>query len=180
MTAMIRNLGKMSAIGLLKPLSSHATLVCNRLREEDLLRKARIHPFNVLVALSTYRSGSGDKGKLKWEVNQSIVQALDDAFYMSFKVCMPTIVKSLVVRNGLYAIMIFCGVHFALIHNQMLFYAVTVISCDHHIISICVCVCVCALREVTGSASTSSQMLLLLWTMAIVGHRKGYPVRWQP
>ena len=33
--------------------------------------------------------------------------------------------------------------------------------------------CVCALREVTGSASTSSQMLLLLWTMAIVGHRKG-------
>ena len=36
-----------------------------------------------------------------------------------------------------------------------------------------VCVCVCALQEVTGSASTSSQMLLLLWMMAIVGHRKG-------
>ena len=34
-------------------------------------------------------------------------------------------------------------------------------------------VCVCALRKVTGNASTSSQMLLLLWTMAIVGHRKG-------
>ena len=38
---------------------------------------------------------------------------------------------------------------------------------------VCVCVRVCALRKVTGSASTSSQMLLLLWTMAIVGHRKG-------
>ena len=35
------------------------------------------------------------------------------------------------------------------------------------------CVCVGALRKVTGSASTSNQMLLLLWTMAIVSHRKG-------
>ena len=86
MTAMIRNLGKMSAINLLKPLSSHAALVCKRLKDEVLLKKARIHPFNVLLALKTYESGSGDKGKLKWEVNQTIVQALDDAFYASFKV----------------------------------------------------------------------------------------------
>ena len=86
MTAMIRNLGKMSAIDLLKPLSSHAALVCQRLKDETLLKKARIHPFNVLVALKTYESGHGDKGKLKWEVNQTIVQALDDAFYASFKV----------------------------------------------------------------------------------------------
>ena len=87
MTAMIRNLGKMSAIDLLKPLSSHAAQVCQRLRDETLLKRARIHPFNVLVALKTYEQGHGDKGKLKWEVNQSIVHALDDAFYMSFKVC---------------------------------------------------------------------------------------------
>ena len=86
MTAMIRNLGKMSAIGLLKPLSNHADIVCKRLKDETLLRKARIHPFNVLVALKTYESGKGDKGKLTWEVNQTIVGALDDAFYKSFKV----------------------------------------------------------------------------------------------
>lgn len=90
MTAMIRNLGKMSSIGLLKPLSSHASLVCSRLREESLLRKARIHPFNVLVALKTYEKGKGDKGKLKWEANQSIVEALDNAFYMTFKFVEPT------------------------------------------------------------------------------------------
>ena len=94
MTAMIRNLGKMSAINLLKPLSTHADIVCKRLRDETLLRKARIHPFNVLVALKTYESGKGDKGKLKWEVNQTIVDALDDAFYMSFKVS-PFLVVSL-------------------------------------------------------------------------------------
>ena len=86
MTAMIRNLGKMSAIGLLKPLSPHTSLVCTRLSDETLLRKARIHPFNVLVALKTYESGKGDRGKLKWEVNQPIVEALDSAYYKSFKV----------------------------------------------------------------------------------------------
>lgn len=91
MTAMIRNLGKMSAIYLLKPLSSHAALVCQRLKDETLLRKARIHPFNVLVALKTYEKGHGEKGHLKWEVNQTIVQALDDAFYMSFKVSLKRI-----------------------------------------------------------------------------------------
>jgi len=86
MTAMIRNLGKMSALGLLKPLSSHAQHVCNQLRNEDLLRKARIHPFTVLQALSTYEKGHGEKGKLKWEVNQTVLQALDSAFYLAFKV----------------------------------------------------------------------------------------------
>ena len=86
MTAMIRNLGKMSALGLFKPLSSRASLVCKRLKDEALLRKARIHPFNVLLALKTYESGRGEKGSLKWEVNQTIVQALDSAFYLSFKV----------------------------------------------------------------------------------------------
>ena len=39
MTAMIRNLGKMSAIDLLKPLSSHSALVCSRLRDSTLLSK---------------------------------------------------------------------------------------------------------------------------------------------
>ena len=39
MTAMIRNLGKMSAIDLLKPLSSHSALVCSRLRDSTQLSK---------------------------------------------------------------------------------------------------------------------------------------------
>ena len=86
MTAMIRNLGKMSSIGLLKPLSEQAKLVCQRLKDEQLLKKARIHPFNVLVALQTYKQGHGAKGSLSWEVNQTIVGALNDAFYKSFKV----------------------------------------------------------------------------------------------
>lgn len=73
MTAMIRNLGKMSSIDLLKPLSDQSKMVCDRLRDETQLEKARIHPFNILLALKTYNNGRGDKGKLTWEVNQAIV-----------------------------------------------------------------------------------------------------------
>lgn len=86
MTAMIRNLGKMSAIELLKPLSSHAQRVCSQLKDESQLRKARIHPFTILQALTTYKNGRGEKGSLKWEVNQTVVDALDGAFYRAFKV----------------------------------------------------------------------------------------------
>lgn len=86
MTAMIRNLGKMSAVGLLKPLSTYEQRVCRQLNDEVLLHKARIHPFTVLQALLTYKKGHGDKGKRAWEVNERIVQALDKAFYLAFKV----------------------------------------------------------------------------------------------
>ncbi len=83
---MIRNLGKMSVVGLVKPLSTHAQMVCQRLGDESLLRKARIHPFTLLQAICTYKRGHGIKGQLKWDVNQNIVQALDGAFYKAFKV----------------------------------------------------------------------------------------------
>ncbi|XP_062515733.1 RNA-binding protein RO60-like [Corticium candelabrum] len=90
LTAMIRNLGKMSSIGLLSPLSDQAKMVCHRLQNNEALRNARIHPFNVLLALKTYQKGRGEKGKLVWDVNQTIVDSLDDAFYKSFKFVEPT------------------------------------------------------------------------------------------
>jgi 60 kDa SS-A/Ro ribonucleoprotein len=87
MTAMIRNLGKMSAIGLFGAShSDHVQKVCTQLNDESALHRARIHPFTLLQALVTYKKGHGEKGKLKWEVNPRISQALDAAFYLAFKV----------------------------------------------------------------------------------------------
>ncbi len=86
MTAMIRNLGKMTSIDLLKPLSGYSKTVCERLKDQTALKQARIHPFSVLLALKTYSQGHGDKGKLKWTPDQTIVAALNEAFYLSFKV----------------------------------------------------------------------------------------------
>ena len=86
MNAMIRNLGKLTSLGLLESQSEETKTVCERLRDETRLRKARIHPINLLAALYQYKKGKGLKGKLKWAPVVSICQALDDAFYKAFKV----------------------------------------------------------------------------------------------
>jgi 60 kDa SS-A/Ro ribonucleoprotein len=84
MTAMIRNLGKMSQVGLLKPLSAASKLVCERLADVECIRKARVHPLQVLIALKTYAQGHGFKGSLKWDPVQQVADTMDDTFYASF------------------------------------------------------------------------------------------------
>ena len=86
MTAMLRNLGKMTSVGLLSVSSAEVDQVCNKLQDTQLLERARIHPFNVLIALKTYVDGHGNKGSLRWTPNEAIVEALEKAFYLSFKV----------------------------------------------------------------------------------------------
>lgn len=89
-TAMIRNLGKMSSIGLLSPLSNASKLVCDKLGNVDVLRKARIHPMTLLIAQKIYESGHGLKGSLTWTTVPSVVDALNGAFYKAFKTVEPT------------------------------------------------------------------------------------------
>lgn len=90
LTAMIRTLGRMGAIGLLAPLSDASRTVYERLRNSELLRKARVHPIQVLAALLTYGSGKGQKGRLTWTVVPQVVDALNDAFYAAFDNVEPT------------------------------------------------------------------------------------------
>jgi 60 kDa SS-A/Ro ribonucleoprotein len=90
MTAMIRNLGKMSNVGLLAPMSDAAHVICERLRDTDRITKARVHPLSVLVALKIYEQGHGMRGKLSWEPVAQVVDALDDAFYGAFGNVEPT------------------------------------------------------------------------------------------
>jgi 60 kDa SS-A/Ro ribonucleoprotein len=89
-TALIRNLGNMSRIGVIKPLSAQEKLICERLNNEEDLRKSRVHPFNILYALKTYASGKGFRGSNSWEVSRPVVSALDKAFYKTFKNVEPT------------------------------------------------------------------------------------------
>ncbi|KAJ3102074.1 60 kDa SS-A/Ro ribonucleoprotein [Phlyctochytrium planicorne] len=90
MTAMIRNLGKMTNVGLLKPLSEQTLKVVEGLGNRDKLKEARIHPFNILVALEQYRSGEGFKSSLVWTPVPEIVAALEKAFHASFEFVEPT------------------------------------------------------------------------------------------
>ena len=90
LTALVRNLGNMSRIGLIKPLSAAEKLVAERLSDEQVIRKSRLHPFNILVALKTFESGHGFRGTNTWDVSQPICAALDQAFYKAFKNVEPT------------------------------------------------------------------------------------------
>ncbi len=85
MTAMIRNLGKMTSLGLLAPFSNAKSLIVRKLRDETTLKRARIHPLAMLVAQKIYAQGHGDKGALKWSPVSAVVDALDEAFYATFQ-----------------------------------------------------------------------------------------------
>ena len=89
MTAMIRNLGTMSKIGLLKPLSDAERLVFQRLTDAERLRGSKVHPIQVLSALRTYSSGRGIRSAASWNVSNKVVEALDEAFELSFGVVEP-------------------------------------------------------------------------------------------
>jgi len=90
LTALIRNLAKMTSIGLLSPGNDQVKRVVAKITSEEQLKKARIHPFNVLVAAKVYAQGRGEKGSLTWTPVPSVSKALDDAFYLSFKNVEPT------------------------------------------------------------------------------------------
>lgn len=89
LTAMIRNLGKMTSIGLFS--SEEVTgLIEKKLSDPEALKHARVHPFGLLLAKVVYDSGHGDKGKLVWSVDRRVSSALDAAFYLSFRNVEPT------------------------------------------------------------------------------------------
>lgn len=85
LTALIRNLGGMTQYGTLVPLSEETKLVVGRLTDEKALKKARIHPFNVLLAHAVYGGGKAYRGNRAWTPVPTIVDALEEAFYLSFK-----------------------------------------------------------------------------------------------
>lgn len=90
MTALIRNLGRLTANGLIAPMSAAVCLVTERITDEARIRKERVHPVGVLGALATYRNGHGVKGNLSWTPVAPVIDALDSAFYTAFGNVTPT------------------------------------------------------------------------------------------
>lgn len=90
MTAMIRNLGNMSKCGLLVPMSDAVKTVVDAIGNAEALKKARVHPIQLLIAQKTYGQGRGVRGKGEWGVVPQVVDALDDSFYKAFNYMEPT------------------------------------------------------------------------------------------
>jgi 60 kDa SS-A/Ro ribonucleoprotein len=104
MGAMIRNLPKMTEIGLISnaanrtrtaAFSDGARVVLERLLDKDRLIKARVHPLKLLQAAKTYAQGHGDKSKKTWTPVNAIVAGLDSAFYLAYAAVEPTGKKTL-------------------------------------------------------------------------------------
>ncbi|OLF16389.1 TROVE domain-containing protein [Actinophytocola xanthii] len=89
-TALMRQLPRLTRLGMLTPSGSWAGPVAERLADPERLRKARVHPVNVLVAQRTYASGHGARGSAEWTPSRPIVDALDSAFYAAFGAVEPT------------------------------------------------------------------------------------------
>lgn len=90
LTAIIRNLSKLTAVGLVRPLSAASNLICQKLSNTEEIKAQRLHPIAILVAQRTYSQGHGDLGSLRWQPDQNVVAALEDAFYKSFDAVQPT------------------------------------------------------------------------------------------
>jgi 60 kDa SS-A/Ro ribonucleoprotein len=89
-TALIRNLGKLSSIGMTSSMGAHTKLIVEKITDKDALKKGRVHPMTILFAMKTYAQGHGLKGSLSWNAERAIVDALDDAFYASFDAVEPS------------------------------------------------------------------------------------------
>ena len=87
--ALIRNLGNLSASGLLAK-SECAQIVATKITDKDVLRKARVHPFAILLAALVYKTGAGVRGSKTWTPVSSVLVALEDGYDLAFDYAEPT------------------------------------------------------------------------------------------
>lgn len=90
MTAMIRNLATLTRAEVIKPMAKWTGEIAKRVQDAGALKKARIHPIQLLAAMLTYSQGHGERGKNSWSPVSAITDALDQAFYLSFDAVEPT------------------------------------------------------------------------------------------
>lgn len=98
-TALMRQLPRLTRLGLLSPLGQWAKPVAAQLSDNTRLRKARVHPINVLVAARTYASGRSMRGESTWKPSRPIVDALDAAFYRAFETVEPANKRTLLALD---------------------------------------------------------------------------------
>jgi 60 kDa SS-A/Ro ribonucleoprotein len=100
MQAMVRNLGTMSKIGLLSLGSEAEKHILGELGNAERIKRSRLHPMALLLALATYAQGHGFRSSESWTPNRHVVDALDAAFYTAFGNVTPTNKRLLVAVDS--------------------------------------------------------------------------------
>ncbi len=88
MTALIRNLARMTRLGALTPMGDATRRAVARLTDADALSKARIHPMDAWLALRVYASGWAQPNPRVtahvWVPVPAILDALEETYELSF------------------------------------------------------------------------------------------------
>lgn len=98
-TALMRQLPRLTNLGLLHPLGEHIQGVVAQLTDSAKLVKARVHPINVLMAQRTYSGGQSLRGSSSWTPVAQVTDALDAAFYAAFGAVPATNVRHLLALD---------------------------------------------------------------------------------
>lgn len=80
--ALVRQLGLLSGSEVLE--RRHL----RKLKDQEQVRRSKLHPFSVLNALATYQRGMGVRSR--WPVHNWVLEALNDLFYACFQNVEPT------------------------------------------------------------------------------------------
>ena len=75
---LVRTLGQLTAVGLVRPQSATTALVVARLLDRKRVENSKVHPIALLDAFRTYREAES------FTPVPSVIEALNSAFYMSF------------------------------------------------------------------------------------------------
>jgi Mg-chelatase subunit ChlD len=79
-TAMLRNLNKLTSLGLLGVEARGCPLLRKKLLDLPGLEQARVGPLDILVSADVYSQGTGELGKLTWTPQPWVISALDECF----------------------------------------------------------------------------------------------------
>ncbi|MUL47624.1 TROVE domain-containing protein [Mycobacterium sp. CBMA293] len=87
-TALMRQLPRLTRLGL--ATGTTAAVIADQLQDAERLKRGRVHPINVLVALRTYAAGRSARGDGTWTPASKITDALDAAFYNAYGAVEPS------------------------------------------------------------------------------------------
>jgi 60 kDa SS-A/Ro ribonucleoprotein len=94
MTALIRNLARMTRLGTLKPRAEATSRAVRRLTDREALLRARIHPMDAWLALRVYRSGVAQPNpradRQTWHPVLAVLDALEETYELAFGTVEPS------------------------------------------------------------------------------------------
>lgn len=103
-TALLRNLGRMTRLGTLAPLNDAVRRVIARITDSAELAAARIHPMSIYLTLAAYKAGrtSARPGKQPqyWRPVSAICDALEEAWELSYGHTEPSGRRLLIAVDG--------------------------------------------------------------------------------